>query len=218
MLRWLTRLAVGALIVALLFWLWTRYNEDLEEDELEEEIPLEFEVAADAGPALPLHSDAAAGLPVSTGSTATTERLPAAEAEPSAPVIPGALTEPSTNGATPAADAPGDTASARALTDDDEETVPPTLGPRPKGEQEGHSFTEHDDALNAPPPGAGDNLIVIKGIGPKYGAQLAEMGITTFGALIATQLDDLIMAFPRVGEAELADWIAQARELDAHDA
>ena len=48
MLRWLTRLAIGALIIALLIWLWSRYNEDLEEEEFEEEIPLEFEVSVEA--------------------------------------------------------------------------------------------------------------------------------------------------------------------------
>ena len=66
------------------------------------------------------------------------------------------------------------------------------------------------------PAGAGDNVIIIKGIGPKYSEKLAEMGITTFGALLGTPMDTLAIAFPRVSEEELQSWLEQARELADH--
>jgi predicted flap endonuclease-1-like 5' DNA nuclease len=97
--------------------------------------------------------------------------------------------------------------------EEDDTAVPPRLGERSQGTQEGYSPAEREAELEAPPPGAGDNLEVIKGIGPRYAAQLAEMGITTFGALINTPLDELTVAFPRVTAEELRDWIEQAREL-----
>ena len=79
-----------------------------------------------------------------------------------------------------------------------------------KGEAEG-------DEASAPgedtPPGAGDNLVLIHGIGSAYGAKLAEMGITTYGALINTSVDHLADAFPRVGRAELENWQLQAMQL-----
>lgn len=182
MLRWLTRLAVGALVIALLVWLWSRYNEDLEEEEFEEEIPLEFEVSADN----------ATGLP------------------------PLAVSGDAGNGIADYELAP-DPALVTDITafdgEEDDATVPPRMGERSQGAQEGYSPAEREATLEAPPPGAGDNLEVIKGIGPKYAAQLAEMGITTFGALINTPMDELVIAFPRVSEGELQSWIDQAHEL-----
>lgn len=242
MLRWLTRLAVGALVIALLAWLWSRYNEDLEEEEFEEEIPLEFEVSENDIPGLltqemaeiidPIGPDVHSALmPDGTilvemdetlgtgavGSTATTsgngsateEAATAARAVDAAEAAAenGASTQP------PALEALLDVVVTPSGGEADDTTVPPRLGARSQGEQEGYSPAERETELAAPPPGAGDNLEVIKGIGPKYGAQLAEMGITTFGALINTPLDELIVAFPRVAEDELRSWIEQAREL-----
>src|SRR5262245_3599296 len=147
MLRWLTRLALGALIIALLFWLWTRYNADLEEEELEEEIPLEFEVSADADLApLPVPDMAEMGEVGSAPGVSAAE-VAASSMAASAPE------NLSANGASDATDGQED-APERALDDDASEVVPPTLSPRPKGEQEGFSATEQDDSLHAPPPGA----------------------------------------------------------------
>jgi predicted flap endonuclease-1-like 5' DNA nuclease len=55
MMRWLIRMAVGGAILALLAYLWSSMNSDLEDDDLDDDIPLEFEV--------PLESI----LPASTG-------------------------------------------------------------------------------------------------------------------------------------------------------
>ena len=49
MFRWLVRFSAAALVGALLIWFWNRYNQDLLEEELEEEIPFEFDVAAEEG-------------------------------------------------------------------------------------------------------------------------------------------------------------------------
>ena len=61
MLRWLIRLTIGAAIIALIVWLWSRFNEDLDEEEFEEEIPVEFDVSEEEQPA-PDGQEAAAGL------------------------------------------------------------------------------------------------------------------------------------------------------------
>jgi predicted flap endonuclease-1-like 5' DNA nuclease len=235
------RLAIGALVVALLVWLWSRYNEDLEEEEFEEEIPLEFDVSEDdagtTAPAVGTLSDAtapAAGAVVLPGSAS----LPEAALAPGAAAVVSTITMPDTGPATKATDAatdteadlePGSTGDAIAAHplvgdvaagaimmtggEEDDTTVPPRMAPPSQGAQEGYSPTEREAELEASPPGVGDNLEVIRGIGPKYAAQLAEMGITTFGALINTSLDGLTLAFPRVSEEELRSWIDQAREL-----
>lgn len=172
MIRWLVRFSTATLIGALLVWFWNRYNQDLLEDELDEEIPFEFDVAAE-------------DMPLS----APEQALPAGATPDDTAVAPTALA--------PAAAAAEETvATATAGT---EESAAATLLDSP-----------------APTPaGAGDNVIAIKGIGPKYGAKLAEMGITTFGALLGTPLDTLELAFPRVSAEELENWLEQARELAA---
>jgi predicted flap endonuclease-1-like 5' DNA nuclease len=109
------------------------------------------------------------------------------------------------------AEATLETPSSVSATDE-----PANVAPTPpsQGSQEGWNPHEQEEETgDAPPPGAGDNLIVIKGIGTVYSARLAEMGITTYGALIATPIDTLATAFPRVPESEIEDWIAQARQL-----
>ena len=56
-----------------------------------------------------------------------------------------------------------------------------------------------------------DDLTAIKGIGPKYAQQLADIGITTFAQLAAadpTSLDAQLDA-----RAAVDDWVAQAKEL-----
>lgn len=57
---------------------------------------------------------------------------------------------------------------------------------------------------------AADDLTAIKGIGPKYSAQLAELGITSFAALAAADAASLSDSFdPR---ARVEDWITQAKD------
>jgi predicted flap endonuclease-1-like 5' DNA nuclease/nitrogen fixation-related uncharacterized protein len=44
MMRWLIRLSIGASVAALAIYLWSRLNQDYDDDEIEDEIPLEFDV------------------------------------------------------------------------------------------------------------------------------------------------------------------------------
>jgi len=48
MMRWLIRLSIGAGVAALAIYLWSRLNQDYDDDEIEDEIPLEFEVPMDS--------------------------------------------------------------------------------------------------------------------------------------------------------------------------
>ena len=240
MLRWLIRLAVGALIIALLVWVWSRFNEDLEEEEFEEEIPLEFEVSAGDGADSATHEMRASSDPtvadlsftappdgttqvdmdappgqVAAGDTIGTGNGPATEENAAADAL-AATESAAENGISERTlgNAPALTATVTATGgEEDDTTVPPREGPRSQGTQEGYNPTEREAELEAPPPGAGDNMELIRGIGPKYAAQLAEMSITTFGALINTPVDELVVSFPRVTEEELRSWIDQAREL-----
>jgi polyhydroxyalkanoate synthase len=55
-----------------------------------------------------------------------------------------------------------------------------------------------------------DDLTEIKGIGPKYAALLAELGIGSFAALAAADPESLSSSVdPR---ARVEDWIAQAKD------
>jgi predicted flap endonuclease-1-like 5' DNA nuclease len=189
MLRWLIRLSGAAFISALLIWLWNRFNQDLLEEEPEEEVPLEFDVP-DTAPSAPPPSSSAGGA--HNGTHASTPVLDTGEAAP----------------------ATGSSSPAGSVTD--AAAPPDAAAPEDAGTTEDANATEPEPVLDSPaptPPGAGDNVIAIKGIGPKYGAKLAEMGITTFGALLATPMDTLMITFPRVSEAELHNWLEQAREL-----
>jgi predicted flap endonuclease-1-like 5' DNA nuclease/nitrogen fixation-related uncharacterized protein len=48
MMRWLIRLSIGAGVAALAIYLWSRMNQDYDDDEIEDEIPLEFDVPMDS--------------------------------------------------------------------------------------------------------------------------------------------------------------------------
>ncbi len=48
MMRWLIRLTIGGLIVGLLAYGWSQLNSDLDDDDLDDDIPLEFEVPLDS--------------------------------------------------------------------------------------------------------------------------------------------------------------------------
>jgi predicted flap endonuclease-1-like 5' DNA nuclease len=197
MLRWLIRFSAAALIGALLVWLWNRYNEDLLEEDLEEEIPLEFDVAAEDGPVAALVSD-------STDGTAAADAPAGVAAEDNGG--PSNAVETATAAAETAETTDTTTGTETASTETDT-----------AAEDSESNETTMLDSPAPTPEGAGDNVIAIKGIGPKYGAKLAEMGITTFGALLATPMADLEMAFPRVSTEELQNWLEQARELAAQE-
>jgi predicted flap endonuclease-1-like 5' DNA nuclease len=229
MFRWFVRFSIAAFLGALLVWLWNRYNQDLLEDDFdEEEIPLEFDVPADGTPALEPGNTlsvqgsgdgthAAAAPPVSS------TVVPAPE-EPAAGTIRGSMAteDGTTTTAEPAAEeTTGETATtatetpAAQATDVAADSTVETM-PAEATDVEAEGDDDQELLLDSPAPtpaGAGDNVIAIKGIGPKYAEKLAEMGITTFGALIATPIDTLAITFPRVSEEELHNWLEQAREL-----
>ena len=60
---------------------------------------------------------------------------------------------------------------------------------------------------------AADDLKEIKGVGPKYSQQLADLGITSFASLAAADPETLAAAFD--ARAEVEDWIAQAKARTA---
>ena len=65
------------------------------------------------------------------------------------------------------------------------------------------------------PAGEGDDLVVIKGIGPVAAGQLKEQGITTFAQLAALTEDDIarIDATMPFSTDQIKDWQAQAKDL-----
>jgi large subunit ribosomal protein L21 len=65
------------------------------------------------------------------------------------------------------------------------------------------------------PAGEGDDLVVIKGIGPVAAGQLKEQGITTFAQLAALSDEDIarIDANMPFSTDQIKDWQEQAREL-----
>jgi len=65
------------------------------------------------------------------------------------------------------------------------------------------------DPTEPTPQAAADDLKEIKGVGPKYSQQLADLGITSFASLASADPDTLAAAFD--ARAEVEDWIAQAR-------
>ncbi len=239
MFRWFVRFATAALVGALVVWFWNRSNEDLLEEELEEEIPLEFEVTAQdvlAPGSLDGNGAAPDSIPavVSAPEMAPTE--PVAPEEPPADV-PGAeattpesatastetVADASAKGDAPE-EAPTDAAADAPATDDapaeasiaaveDAPAEPEALEDADATAETAEKQEILLDSDAPTPEGTGDNVMAIRGIGPKYAEKLAEMGITTFGALLGTPIDTLAVAFPRVTDAELQSWMEQALEL-----
>ncbi len=218
MFRWFVRFAATALVGALLVWFWNRHNEDLLEEEFEDEIPLEFEVSAqDVMAPGTLDGNGAIDDPIAVAESAPV----LAPAEPVAETAPAeepraAATE-STPTAAAATEAPAaDAVSTEAPTASVAEASVASNTPEAADTAADDSADEQELLLdsNAPTPaGAGDNVMMIKGIGPKYAEKLTEMGITTFGALLDTPIGTLAVAFPRVTDAELQSWMEQALEL-----
>ncbi len=69
--------------------------------------------------------------------------------------------------------------------------------------------------LFSAPAGEGDDLVVIKGIGPVAASQLKEQGITTFAQLASLTDDDVakIDANMPFSTDQIRDWREQAKEL-----
>lgn len=73
----------------------------------------------------------------------------------------------------------------------------------------------------APAPSGADDLALIKGLGPKLQAQLADMGITTFAQIAAWSEADIDRIDARMGRFQgrirRDAWVDQARLLAAGD-
>lgn len=63
-------------------------------------------------------------------------------------------------------------------------------------------------------PPHGDDLKIVKGIGPVYEHRLAEIGIRSFADLASGNADSIAEAI-EVAESLVAEWIEQARSLSA---
>lgn len=74
--------------------------------------------------------------------------------------------------------------------------------------------TSQAESVDTNDTAAPDDLTVIKGIGPARRDELAQLGITTFLALAAADIEFLDTAV-EVNRAQIADWIAQAVQLAA---
>ncbi len=73
-----------------------------------------------------------------------------------------------------------------------------------------------------PPPAAASDLALIKGLGPKLQAQLADMGVTSFAQIAAwddAEIDRIDAQLGRfAGRIRRDNWVEQARLLAAGDA
>ncbi len=78
-----------------------------------------------------------------------------------------------------------------------------------------------EEVAAAVPVAAGDDLLRIKGLGPKLKALLAELGVTSFAQIAAWSADDLAKIDAQLGTfagRPLRDnWIEQAKMLAAGD-
>lgn len=105
--------------------------------------------------------------------------------------------------------APGDVAAVPLMEPDAAPVMPPQQADAP-----------HAPATPAAPPAA-DDLLVIKGLGPKIKAQLADLGITTFAQIAAwtdADIDRIDRQMGRFqGRIRRDNWVEQARLLAARD-
>jgi len=117
MMRWLIRLSIGASVAALAIYLWSRLNQDYDDDEIEDEIPLEFDVPMESAVSTmeaPIEFDvpldgAAANVDVpaeAPGLNGDTGVGPGADLDQPAPAAPAAATQaaPASTSATASTD------------------------------------------------------------------------------------------------------------------
>ena len=159
--RWLIRLAVGGLIVGLLAYAWSQLNSDLDDDDLDDDIPLEFEVPLDSLPAaLNGASDTMAAVDADTG------------------------------------EGPGANLAATPLDD---------LHTADGGDNRARVKRTSDTN--------GDDLTLIRGIGPVFQKRLYDAGIKTLRQLAESNPTHLeAQGIEGVG-VDLASWIEQAQDL-----
>jgi large subunit ribosomal protein L21 len=100
--------------------------------------------------------------------------------------------------------------AAKAEAPKNEEAKAPAKADKPKGEAKAAP-------LFKAPSGKGDDLTVIKGIGPVAAKDLNEQGITTFAQIAALSDEDVarIDAAMPFSTAQIEDWREQAKALAA---
>ncbi|GAA0738916.1 hypothetical protein [Sphingomonas japonica] len=119
-----------------------------------------------------------------------------------------------------AAEHPGDVALASAPSTEAMPVVAPTA-PSPPPLADSPTVAAASAAPIAPPPTGGDDLTLLKGVGPKVAAQLSEHGITRFADLAALSPADAEALDAQLGNFRgrmFRDrWIDQARYLAEGD-
>jgi predicted flap endonuclease-1-like 5' DNA nuclease/nitrogen fixation-related uncharacterized protein len=191
MMRWLIRLSIGAGVAALAIYLWSRLNQDYDDDEIEDEIPLEFDVPMESAVSA-LEAPIEFDVPMDSAAASVDVPAQAPSRNGDTGVGPGADLDQSAAASAPAMSAPAAPATSGTAT----QAAP--AAPTASG------------ATGTDQP---DDLTVIRGIGPVFQKRLNELGITTFRQLSDTK--------PAMLEAEgingvgvdLESWIEQAREL-----
>ena len=197
--RWLIRLSIGAGVAALAIYLWSRLNQDYDDDEIEDEIPLEFDVPMESAGS-PLEAPIEFDVPMDSAAASVDVPAEAPSRNGDTGVGPGADLDQSVAASAPAMPAP----DAAAVSDTATQAAPDTTA----------------QATPAAPTAAGatgteqhDDLTIIRGIGPVFQKRLNELGITTFRQLAGTKPATLDAEGINGVGVDLESWIEQAREL-----
>lgn len=93
--------------------------------------------------------------------------------------------------------------------------------PAPPAASAGTGEASPPAPVASPPPAADDDLTLLKGVGPKLAARLAELGVTRFAQIAALSPADAEALDAQLGsfQGRMARdrWIEQARYLAAND-
>lgn len=94
-------------------------------------------------------------------------------------------------------------------------------GMAPDIDAEAFMAPPHPFTRIAPAQGAPDDLMLLKGVGPKLNALLTGLGITRFDQIAAWTQEDIAAIDPHLepfsGRVEREDWVGQAKLLAAGD-
>jgi predicted flap endonuclease-1-like 5' DNA nuclease/nitrogen fixation-related uncharacterized protein len=206
MMRWLIRLSIGAGVAALAIYLWSRMNQDYDDDEIEDEIPLEFDVPM-GGTASTLEAPIEFDVPMdSAASMDVPAEAPSRNGDtgvgPGADLDQSAEAAASAHSAQQAQAAPGITSTAAP------DTVSMASSDTTTQLAPAASTTSGDGGS-----GEYDDLTIIRGIGPVFQKRLHELGIMTFRQLADTKPEMLDAEGINGVGVDLESWIEQAREL-----
>lgn len=199
MLRWLFRLGFAGALVAGAVWLWSQMNQDIEDEELEDEIPIEFEVPLDPEENVSQLSSASGDTGVGPGANFASENValdePFGSVESRIADLEDELTaEPI---AATTAEISG-VAEATAVEDQEAEA-------NVDDENEGGADSDEEMQQNAQ-----SDLQQLSGIGPVLESRLIEAGVGSIADLAAKTSEELQELGFSAAQAE--GWIPQALE------